>query len=943
MTALNSFVALDIETTGLDFKLNEIIEIGAVKYIENQKKDTFSCFIQIDKKLPLFIKQLTHITDEMLQTGISLNEALTSLHSFVEDLPVICHNSSFDMGFINTKLSHLHLPAIKNYQFDTVELARIYLPFIADHKLITVCHFFSISLANAHRAIYDAEATALVYQKLLELIQQMIPLKINYFLWELAKMAKLSTDLDFFLQNVVEQQKKFALLSKTKPFFSVSGNNYILHKPEQTETYTISQVFDKEGVFARKFKEYEIREGQIQMAEAVLHHFQQEEFLLVEAGTGVGKSFAYLIPALLLAEKSKEKVVISTNTKNLQEQLFNKDIPFVKECLSIPFSAVLLKGRRNYLCEKKWLERTMDFAKLFSPTDAKAFMNLVVWKEYTKTGDIAENSSFNEKTFASVWKELAADRHFCRGKKCGHFQQCYLMDIRKKTESSSLVIINHHLLLADLKKEKSTLGNVKYLIIDEAHNLPELVPNEMGLSFGYTDFSTFFSYLYNKKGRYQSGSLVKLKTDMTKSAIQTSTKESFLLKIEESFSKIDEMKTLLKDFFQKINQLVKEKGSYGKFRIRNFDDFPFFMQTISNIIEMWSGFSDLIVSFQQQLKALSANIVMDYDVNLDNLSQTIQRMEEFQEQLLSIYNPNLKDFSFWFSNFLTADEDFPAGVINYAPLHFQQILNDTLYQQFSSIVFTSATIAIRDKFTYFSQRMGLDWLDMDKVQELVVPSPFDFENQAQIIATTMLPAPQDKYFSQQSLALIKQVVELSKAGTMVLFTSYKDLNLAYDYLSEPFYQQDILLLAQGKGRSRSVLLNEFKSNRKSVLLGTSSFWEGVDIPGEALSLLILYKLPFLVPSEPIVEAYLESLEAERKNSFMHYMMPTALLKYRQGFGRLIRNKTDRGMVIVLDNRIKTKKYGHYFMEIVPAKTHFAESNTELIDFVGNWFSPFRKS
>jgi predicted DnaQ family exonuclease/DinG family helicase len=941
MGNITSFVALDIETTGLDFKENEIIEIGAVKYIGNQKKETFSCFLRIQTKLPLFIKQLTHITDEMLNTGKTLKEALKELKFFISDLPVVCHNVSFDIGFINEKLSTLRVPKITNSKFDTVELARIYLPFITDHKLTTVSQFFSVSLSHAHRALYDAEATAEVYLKLMEFIIANIPLRVNYFLWELAKISDLSTDLVEFLKTIVDEQNKTALLSKISSKLNMGNTirHFIEHKPENAKEYSIKEIFAENGVFAKNFHEYEIREGQIQMAEAVLHHFQQEEFLMVEAGTGVGKSFAYLIPALLNSLQEKGKVVISTNTKNLQEQLFNKDIPFLKDCLALPFQAVLLKGRRNYLCEKRWQERTIDFAKIFSANEARAFMNLIVWKEFTQTGDISENSSFNEKRQASVWKELAADRHFCRGKKCALYGHCYLMNVRRKTEKASIVVINHHLLLADLKQDKSTFGNAKYLIIDEAHNLPAIVSDELGLSLSYTDFSTFFFFLYSKKGRFQSGILVKLKTDITKSPISANKQDYIVQKINQIFQNIDELIPKLKDFFKIINQIVKEKGNYGKLRLRNFEHHLFIPQFVTELLKWWGDFSEQIMYIQNTLKDLSPNTLMDYDINVDNVEMLLNRCHDFQKDLMSIYKPDLQEFAFWLSNFITEDTDFPGGIINYAPLECQKILNDTLYQNFASIIFTSATLALREKFTFFSQKMGLDWLDADKVQELVVPSPFDFKKQAVVIVPTMLPDPRDKFFSSQSIELIWRMLEISQAGAMILFTSYKDLNHVYEALEEPLFQKDILLLAQGKGSmSRSAMLEEFKINRKSILLATNSFWEGVDVPGDSLSLLILYKLPFLVPSEPIVEAYIEKLEADGKNSFMHYMVPNALLKYRQGFGRLIRNKTDKGMVIVLDNRIKTKTYGHYFMEIVPSKTIFADTVQSLDDYIGRWFA-----
>ncbi|MCD4817325.1 MAG: DEAD/DEAH box helicase family protein [Candidatus Cloacimonetes bacterium] len=942
MEKLLNFVVLDIETTGFDFKENEIIEIGAVCYEKGKKISTFSKFIKPQKKVPLFIKQLTHITDEMLKSGESLTSVLPDLKTFIGNLPVICHNISFDIGFLNEKLSNCGISRITNKLFDTVELARIYLPFISNHKLTTVANYFEIDLSNAHRAIYDAQATAEVYLKIIDFIENNINLRLNYQILQIAKIADINTDLVFFLDEIVKYQKKYALLRKTNSTFSYQSNNYINHKPAKPKENSVAEVFDKNGLFDNHLDNYEIRQGQIHMADAVENNFAKNEYLLIEAGTGVGKSFAYLVPAIMHSAREKEKVVISTNTKNLQEQLFFKDIPFVKECVTMPFSAVLLKGRRNYICEKKWQEISMDPVKLINSYDAQQFMNLFVWKEFTKTGDISENNSFNINRNSSIWKNLMADRHFCRGRKCSFFNRCYLMDIRKKAEKSNLVVINHYLLLADLSSENSALGNYKNLIIDEAHNLPHIAPQELGLSLGYSDFNSFFHMLFNKKNRFQGGVISKLKSDTVKSAFGKSKQEVLLKKIEELILFLNDNSDIFKEFFREINNVVKNRGSYGKFRIKNLEDFPFITKYLNSIIQFWAKLSEKTMFLQEQLGDVSSKLFVDHDVNSDNLESVNMRIADFHEKLMSLYNPQMKDFSFWLSNFRTEDEKFPAGILNYAPLNIQDIMNKTLYSNVESIVFTSATIALRGKFKYFSNRMGLNLLDDDLVQELVVESPFDYQKQAVVLIAGMLPAPQDKYFSPQSIQLIEKVVDIAKTGTMILFTSYKDLNNVYEELSDSFYRKNITLLAQGKGMSRSVLMQEFKKNKNSVLLGTNSFWEGVDIPGEALSLLILNKLPFLVPSEPIIEAYIEKLNYEGKNSFMHFMMPNALLKYRQGFGRLIRNKTDRGMVLVLDNRIYTKKYGHYFKEIVPSKTKVMTSPVEIYDNVGSWFSKIQK-
>ncbi|MCK4694606.1 MAG: DNA polymerase III subunit epsilon, partial [Candidatus Cloacimonetes bacterium] len=381
-------------------------------------------------------------------------------------------------------------------------------------------------------------------------------------------------------------------------------------------------------------------------------------------------------------------------------------------------------------------------------------------------------------------------------------------------------------------------------------------------------------------------------------------------------------------------------GNYGKLRIRNLEDLPFITEYLGKIIIFWENFSKIIMSIKDLLTGVNSSLLIDYEKHMDNIDGIQQRISEFYNGMISMYNPDLKEYAYWLESFKTADENYPNGILNYAPLNINQILNDKLYANVKSIVFTSATLAIRGIFKYYSNRMGLDLLEKGYVQELVVDSPFDYKKQTMILVAGFLPEPKDRFFPAQSIELIKKAIEVSQAGTMVLFTSYKDLNNGYEEVSEDFYSKNILLLAQDKGMGRTAILNEFRENKKAVLLGTNSFWEGVDIPGESLELLVLYKLPFLAPTEPIVEAYLEKLQAEGKDSFMFYMLPNALLKYRQGFGRLIRNKTDKGVVLVLDNRILTKRYGHYFKDIVPANTIITSSVVEILDHLGRWFKGF---
>lgn len=937
MKNLLNFVALDIETTGFDNKEDEIIEIGAVRYKGDSEIERFSLFIKPHKPVPQFIKQLTNINDEQLADGESLNTALEKTLSFLSTDIVVCHNCSFDLGFLNAKLQANQLLQIPNRTLDTLELSRIYLPFVSNHKLSTVADYFNIDLTNAHRAIHDAKATGEILIELLSFIEKNIPLSINYRLLELTASLQSSPGLIDLLQQIVEIQKNSALLQKQKPNIDFHNRNYLEHQPDKAEDVDISTIFREGGLFDLEFDQYELREGQIQMAKAILEKFLAEEFLLVEAGTGVGKSLAYLIPALIYSNQHDQaKIVVSTNTKNLQEQLFYKDLPTVSRCIPLPFKAALLKGRRNYLCIKKWLEISMDSDRMLAFHEKNALPYLLVWKEFTTTGDISENSSFDSNRHTSLWKKISADSFDCQGRRCPHYKQCFLMDIRKKAENSNLVIINHHLLLADMQTGFSALGEYFFLIIDEAHNLPQLAQTELGTSISFPDFQNFCNSLFVATRKYQYGVLVNLKSAAIKSSFDK--KEEFLARIENVIEILESNKKIFENFFLLIRNSVENKGSYGKLRIKNVEDHHFFAEYMSKIIGFWKDLSAAFRPLCDQLSKINSLVFVDHSQHLETMQNVQQRIAEYYDLAEVYFNPNLKENAFWMETFSGSDENYPSGFLCYCPLEVGEIFFLNLYQKMKSVVFTSATMAIRDKFKYFASRMGLDLMEEGFVQELVVQSPFDYLKQAMVVVAGFLPNPNDKFFQPQCLNLIKRSIDITKAGTMVLFTSYKNLNDAFERLSQDFFAKDIPLMAQGKGLSRSAMLQEFRKNKTSVLFGTNSFWEGVDVPGESLELLILQKLPFMVPSEPIVEAYLEKLAMEGKDSFNHFMLPNALLKYRQGFGRLIRHKTDHGIVVIFDNRIVTKNYGKYFIETVPAQTVITRNDMEFLDYISSWFS-----
>ncbi len=924
------FVSFDIETTGLNKETCEIIEIGAVKYSAGIEVGRFSEFIKPKEKVPFFIKQLTHITDEEIESGKPVAEVLEAFREFIGDDYLIAHNSNFDLPFVT---HHMMLNAIippTNHVFDTLELTRIYLPFEPNHKLGTVAEYFNVVNPLAHRAIHDADTTAKVFIKLLEYIDRYIDIRLNSNLLTIARSIDIDTSLAVFLEKVVSYQRKYALLQTKRPLPPMKGiGNFIEHNTQAPNSYDIERLFEEDSFFSKKFPNYEKRNGQIAMSVAVEKSLQDKKHLLVEAGTGVGKSIAYLIPAIKYSYENKERVVISTNTKNLQEQLFFKDIPVLKEILPIPFTAGLVKGRDNYICNRYWDNVTFNLADISSPYELQGLLYLVIWKEFTTTGDVSENSSFDKNRFSGLWKKLLADRYICSGKRCSHYKNCHYMQVREKLKDANLIIINHSLMLADLSNESATLGDYNCLICDEAHNLPDIASKHMGFQLNYSDFTGLNNALYFKSQKHESGILTGLHKDIENSNMDKSYKEVLTKAISALTTELKLKLDFTTDFFEDLAKELEERGDWNKLRLKTDDDIEKLVSGLSEISKFWTAVSQKLGSIHHTLSTISEKIMANLEEHMNQLEGMDKRISEVRKEIDELIDKGLENHALWLEGKPGIENKAYQVTLNYAPLNVSSVLNEILYNRVDTIVFTSATLALRGSFKYFRNRMGINLLPDEKAIETVVESPFDYNKQAKLITTGFLPAPQDNLFHNQTLRLLEDLLPTAKVGTLILYTSFKDLNNTYEAIAEDFAKQGLSILAQGKSGNRTVLLNEFKKHGQAILLGTSSFWEGVDVPGKSLELLILNKLPFQVPSDPIVEAYIEMLEAEGKNSFMHYMVPNALLKLRQGFGRLIRSKRDRGVIIILDNRVNTKRYGKYFKEVLPIPAVDTHSIGEL--------------
>ncbi len=932
-------VAIDTETTGLDPDKHEIIEVAAVKQTKNQKQIVYSSLIKPLGEVPHYIEYLTGITSEELENAPFAAKVLKEVKDFIGNAVLIGQNTRFDYDFINAGLIHSNQLPLTNQWWDTAELGRIYLPFISNHKLGTMCNEMGIELEHAHRAIHDAKATSELMDKLLDYILSHTSVTVNARVLELSRQAMLDSNLTQLMEMIVDFQRKFSLIIPKPSSATVPLNNILEHKFLQPKLHQPDEFFAPDGLLQRNFSQYEYRAGQLEMAWRTSEAFEQGSYLLIEAGTGVGKSFAYLIPALQFANRHGKRVIVSTNTKNLQEQLFQKDLPLLKNVLQIPFKAVLVKGRENYVCERKWEELMMEQARGLTPFEASAMLYLLIWRLQTNTGDITENSSFDRSRFGMVWRRIGSDRHYCAGRKCSHFNQCFVMRLRKNVEDASLIVINHSLLLADLMSDHVSLGNYEHLIIDEAHNIMQTASRQLGIELNYAEISNQLNQVSRLSRKKNTAFIDQIRKAVNKSVLGDTAKQHIAVVCASLEEIIETNRKPVLALFECIARICETHGSYGKLRIRSTDDWPELNTHLESIVNFWKDLLKQLHALSNIFSGLNSKQIASYDSLMERVQGMEMRADETEHDLLCLLNPDFEKYAFWLETPLKQDRQFPTVNLCCAPIEVNQHLNNLIYKTVPCIIFTSATLALRNSFKYFKHQAGIDLIEDKTITEHVVESPFDYAAQSRLVVSGFLPEPgsDDKHFLPQALDLIEMVLESTPVGTLTLFTSYSDLDAAYKKLNDKLYQKRRPLFAQGKWNSRSALLDEFKKHNNAVLLGTSSFWEGIDVQGESLSLLILFKLPFQVPSEPVVEAYIEKLDKEKKNSFMHYMLPNALLKLRQGFGRLIRSKTDTGVVIIIDSRVATKFYGHFFREVLPATCRIMNDPLQLQSSVIDFF------
>ncbi|HET8826004.1 MAG TPA: ATP-dependent DNA helicase [Terriglobales bacterium] len=632
-------------------------------------------------------------------------------------------------------------------------------------------------------------------------------------------------------------------------------------------TISLYNFFSPGGLLSRTHPAYEFRRGQLQMAQAVEQAIEERRHLIVEAGTGTGKTLAYLMPAI----RSGKRVIISTGTKNLQEQLFYKDVPFLEKALfpdgNRALSVCYMKGRNNYLCRRKLYDLT-DQPVLSGLDEIEQYRAIAAWEQTTQTGDRAELADLPEAS--ALWHKLDARADTCTGQKCSSWDKCFITEMRRRALESDIVIVNHHLFFADLGIKQQAEGapdagilpDAAVVIFDEAHELEDVAGSYFGISVSAARFEELCRDVENflqRNRNYTASFSGAIKTLRERSAF-------FFSLLPEGDSRFA---------FDNRHEFLEENG-------------------------------DEFLAVQQALVRIASEIE-NMPSKPEEAFSFARRAQELHVQLGFVLEHEDANTVFWIERRRAGREKQHVS-LQATPIDVGPVLREALWSKLDTAVLTSATLAVGGGFDYIRSRLGVD-----HARDVVLPSHFDYQNQALFYVPPDLPDPRTPQFGSMAAERIRKLLEITRGRAFVLFTSYAQMRDLYQRL---LGEIEFPMLLQGDA-PKSALLEEFRATPHCVLFATSSFWQGVDVQGEQLSCVIIDRLPFAVPSDPVVAARVKAIDSGGGNAFFEYQVPSAVITLKQGFGRLIRSLHDRGLVALLDNRILKKQYGRVFVESLP--------------------------
>ncbi|TRM12553.1 ATP-dependent DNA helicase DinG [Lentibacillus cibarius] len=928
----SKYVVIDLETTGHSpANSDKIIEAGIVVIEGDSITEEFSTFLNPNMAIPSFITNLTGITDDDVRHAPIFHDKALEITALFENSYLIAHNVAFDLGFLNEELALHGFSQLNNPVIDTVELARILYPHAPGFKLGQLANFLQIEHNAPHRALTDARVTAELFLKLKEKLQTLPFETITHLL-------TLEKGLQSDLYRQLQEQKQKLLFSTQEVDTIETFRGLAIKKQAQKKQETIhvdtsfghylDAIYEANGSMQKHMDHYEKRSGQREMSETVYDAFQSQNHALVEAETGTGKTLAYLLPAIYEAVSKRKRILVSTYTTQLQSQLLDDEIPLIRRLVPFPFRVALLKGRQHYISLEKF-ERALAYEQDDNYDIILTKAMILVWLTETETGDIDEIQLPSSGYL--FFKQVSSDMEGALDPSSPDFFRSYYLRARKSAQQADILITNHALLCTDMANDYQLLPTYEKAVIDEAHHFEETAAKHFGAALDYVCSQN----ILNQVGITSENSwLGRLLADNPE-FLEVFRAEKWNAMFTNAKQETDDLFRMLFQYVLEQRQKDKSLSDIGRLQYR-FDGEKEGSRQWNTVIEMAARLTyyirDLIhlLSPLTQLKTIEADLEEELNKHIEDLQSIINRLER-----LFLTKESSQEVK-WIE--IEAHGAKNAVYLYCEPVAMAPLLQDGFFQQKESIILTSATLTMRNSFTFMQNRLGLPG---EKVMTAKIKSPFSYENQVQLMVPDDFPDIKygrlDDFVEAVSEAIIS-MAHITDGRMLVLFTSYDMLKKAYYLLKETIDVNQYMLIAQGiSSGSRSRLKKNFQTFDNSILLGTSSFWEGVDIPGEDLSCVMIARLPFQPPNHPVYEAKSNYLQETGKNPFIELALPDAVIRFKQGFGRLIRSAKDRGIVFVCDNRIKKARYGNYFLDSIPGVPVTFDSTQAILEKAEEWF------
>ena len=915
------YVSLDLETTGLDVDRDVIIQVGAVKFRGSEVLDTFDHLVNPYRLLPNFITQLTGIAQSDVDGAAPWPEVAEPLLAFIADYPLVGHSISFDLAMLSKAALNL-----TNAKYDTHDLATVFIPKATEYSLTGLAQALGISFKKPHRALEDATICHQLFLALLERAQdtekgvlEAMSAIADRSAWSLksllGQIGREAPDIGPRSVGILgmNMESLRQRLSRPRPVRPTEN-----HPPVQKET--IEELFGEAGALSKVVPGYETRSEQVQMAHAVAESLNEGRHLMVEAGTGVGKSLAYLLPAMLYASGKGTRVVVSTNTINLQSQLVNKDLPLLNKALENSENGpqsdpqfTLLKGKANYLCLRRWAHLARSGS--LPPEEARMVSKALVWLQETNTGDRAEINIPRRDNY--LWDKLSA----VTANECETLNGlCPLRTARARAEGSHIVVVNHALLLSDLATGGGVIPPYDHLIVDEAHHLEDEASRQLGYDVSSQSVDDM------------AEDLIRTAQD-ARSTVRLATTNRFHLE------RLAELTDQLRGTAQRLRQtwdgLARRVSRFVENHREHADQGNQLRITRSSrkqpdwsdIEVQWEGLNEVIVDSTNQVERLLVAFEPLESAPLQDVLLELkgwrERAEEARARIEDFVLHPEQEYVYW----VTLSGADASPTLSAAPLEVGPKLHEMLFSQKRSVILTSATLSVEGSLDYMAKSVGLEEAD-----RLIVGSPFDYKTSTLVLTVPDIPEPSGSGYQQAVEDGLIKAARASQGSLLGLFTSNSALQSTRRRIKPLLEAEGIPVLAQGIDGPPGQLMEAMTASGNTVLLGTSSFWEGIDLPGDLLRVVVLARLPFSVPTEPVFAARSEKYD----DPFSEHAVPQAVLRFRQGFGRLIRTKSDRGVVVVLDSRIANKGYGRVFLRSLPESRIKQTTSREIEDEIRDW-------